>query len=43
MCIDRSITDGCDKKKGGNEKGVCQYDYCDKTAFNELCGFAGIY
>ena len=39
----RSITDGCDKKKGVNEKVVYQYDYCDKTAFNELCGVAGIY
>jgi len=34
LCIDSSIIDGFDKKKGGNEIIVRQYNYCDKALFN---------
>jgi hypothetical protein len=43
LCADCTITDGGDKEESGNKKNVCQHDYSDTAAPDELCGIAGVY
>jgi hypothetical protein len=43
LCADNTITDGGDKKKSGNKEIICQHDYSDTAAPDELCRVAGVY
>lgn len=36
LCVDCSIVDGSNKKESHNKKVICQYDYRDATALDEL-------
>ena len=43
LCADSTIADGSDKKESGNKEVVCQHDYSNTAAPDELCRIIGVY